>query len=492
MSLAPQEIARRRIVFVSRSMTGESLRHARAIKSLAGVCLLGISEHLPGDHVEQVFEGLACVRDAHDPNQLIAAARELAKKHGGLDRIVTTQEPLLESVARANEPLGLQGLSVATVRRVLDKSRLKPILERAGINTARDRVLTGGEDARRFVAEVGFPIVLKPPGGSGGLATWCIRSAEQLELALELMQPSAENAVLAEEYLRGQELCIDTITIANEPRFHSICYYRPSILEALEDPRIQWSCVMPRDISGDVYREFIERGLAAVRALSIGNAMTHMEGFLVEGGVRFTDATLRPAGARIGPMLGYAYEFDPYVAWARVAVDGCFDGPWERKYAVGTIFLRGLGSGLVKEVHGMESVELQIRDSLADVRLPRVGAAKSVTYTGDGYITVRHPETQAVEDALEFIARTVEITYSHPESRVPSGEADREQWKERLQYFDRQLYKPAWENDSPPAISEGNSHDRKKKLASSRRMSSSSCGGGRCQTTNILRSSNGL
>ncbi|HTG17681.1 MAG TPA: hypothetical protein VK747_20705 [Blastocatellia bacterium] len=452
MSLGPQEIARRRIVFVSRNMTGESLRHARAIKSLAGVCLLGISEHSPDDHCQQVFEELVCVQDAHDPNQLIAAARELAKKHGALDRIVTTQEPLLESVARANEAFGLQGLSVSTVRRVLDKSRLKPILERADINTARDQVLTNGEDARRFVEDVSFPIVLKPLGGSGGLATWCIRSLEQLEMALDLMQPSAENAVLAEEYLQGQEMCIDTITIASEPRFYSICYYRPSILEALEDPRIQWSCVMPRDISGDVYRDFIEQGLAAVRALSVGNAMTHMEGFLLEGGgVRFTDATLRPAGARIGPMLGFAYDIDPYVAWARVAVDGCFDRPWERKYAVGTIFLRGLGSGLVKEVHGMESVVLRIGELLVDSRLPRVGAAKSVTYTGDGYITVRHPETQAVEDALGFIARTMEITYSHPESRVPSGE----QWKERLQYFDKQLYKPAWENDFLPAISEG-------------------------------------
>jgi hypothetical protein len=455
VSLAPQGIARRRIVFVSRNMSGESLRHAQAIKSLAGVCLLGISEHSPDEHVEQVFEEVACVRDAHDPNQLIASARELARKHGELDRIVTTQEPLLESVARATEALGLQGLSVATVRRVLDKSCLKPILERAGISTARDKVLTCSDDAKRFVAEVGFPIVLKPLGGSGGLATWCIRRVEQLELALELMQPSAENVMLAEEFLRGQELCIDTITIANEPRFYSLCYYRPSILEALEDPQIQWSCVMPRAITGDVYREFTEHGLAAIRALSIGNAMTHMEGFLMEeGGVRFTDATLRPAGARIGPMLGYAYDTDPYVAWARVAVDGCFDGPWERKYAVGTIFLRGLGSGVVEEVHGIESVELQIGRLLADVRLPRVGSAKSLTYTGDGYITVRHPETQAVEDALDFIARTVEIRYSHPESPVPSGEAASEQWKERLQYFDKQLYKPAWENDSLPAVSE--------------------------------------
>ncbi len=455
MSLAQQDNARRRVVFVSREMTGESWRHARAIKSLEDVCLLGIAEHLPDANVEQVFEEVACVGDAHDSDQLIAAACELAGKHGGLDRIVTTHEILLKAAARAGEALGLDGLSVSTVRRVLDKSCLKPILERAGIDTARDRVLTDCEDARRFANEVGFPIVLKPLGGSGGLATWCIRSLEQLDTALGLMRPSAASAVLAEEYLRGREMCLDTITIENEPRFYSLCYYRPSILEALEDPQIQWSCILPRDMSGDIYRDFVEQGLAAIRALSIGNAMTHMEGFLVEGGVRFTDATLRPAGARIGPMLAYAYDIDPYFAWARVAVDGCFDGPWERKYAVGTIFLRGLGSGQVKEVRGMEAVESEIGDSLADVRLPRVDAAKSVTYTGDGYITVRHPETEAVLDALDFIVRTVEITYSDPESSRSAGVSATEQWKERLQYFDRQLYKPVWESDSPPAISEG-------------------------------------
>jgi len=454
VGLTAQYTARRRIVFVSRNMTGESLRHARAIKSLGGVCLLGVAEHPCDDYDKQVFVEVAGVGDAHDSNQLIAAARELARKHGELERIVTTQEVLLESVARSSEALGLQGPGVSTIRRVLDKSSLKSILERAGINTARDRVLTGSEDARRFAADVGFPIVLKPFGGSGGLATWCIRSDEQLETALQLMRPSAENPMLAEEFLHGQELCIDTITIANEPRFYSICYYRPSILKALEDPRIQWACVMPRDISGDRYREFIERGLAAVRSLAVGNAMTHMEGFLVEEGIRFTDATLRPAGARIAPMLAYAYDIDPYLSWARVAVDGGFDGPWERKYAVGTIFLRGLGRGLVEAVHGMEAVELQIGDSLVDVRLPLVGAAKSVTYTGDGYVTVRHQETQAVEDSLDFIARTVRITYSHPESPIPLGGDASEQWTERLRYFEKQLYKPPWENDSLPAISE--------------------------------------
>ena len=452
MSTPPQETTRR-VVHVSHRPTGESLLSARAVKKLDDVRLLGICEQPPHAEGAEVFADFVRVKDTHDADQLIAAARMLFEKHGPLHQIITAQETLLEPVARATEALGLRGMSVATVCRALDKSCLKRILEQAGIKTARDQLITSNTDARRFVDEVGFPIVLKPLGGSGGLATWCIRSAEQLELALELMQPSPESAVLAEDYLRGQELCIDTITIANEPQFYSICCYRPSILKALENPRVQWSCVMPRDISGDPFREFIEQGLKAVRALSVGNAITHMEGFLLaEGGLAFTDATLRPAGARICPMLEFAYDVDPHLAWARVAVDGCFDGPWERRYAVGTFFLRGMGSGRVEHIGGIEAVRQHLGALLVDARLPRVGATKSATYTGDGYITVRHPETEVVEDALQLIAQTVRITYSQQETPAPSNTALGEQWAQQIQYFDKQLYRPAWEEDSLPSL----------------------------------------
>ena len=271
----------RRIVFVARSFTGESLRSALAITKLNNICLLGICEQVSA---VDAFSDVACVADAHDSTQLIEAARLLQQKHGALDRIVTTYETLLEPVAKTVEALGLEGMSTATVRRALDKSLLKATFEQAGIATARSRVFTSDAEAQVFAREVGYPIVLKPLNGSGALATWSIRNEQQLLLALELTKPSHEQPLLAEEYCKGQELCFDTITIANEPRFHSICCYQPSILEAVEDPSIQWRCVMPRDISGARYEAFITQGLQAVRALSVGDAMTHMEGFLSEDG----------------------------------------------------------------------------------------------------------------------------------------------------------------------------------------------------------------
>ena len=401
----------RRIMFVCRELAGEALRCARAIQDLDDVTLLTI-----------------CVDDVNDVEKLI----ERAKSLGGVNRIVTAQETLLAAVAQANEALGLEAMSSAVVARTLDKSKLKATLNRAGVRTPLDEVVNNVEDARRFAHGVGFPIVLKPLNGSGALTTFRITNEEQLARILSLVEPP----VVAETHVNGEELCFDTVTIANEPQCYSLCCYHPPIIAAVEQPDTQWRCVMPRDL--DIYKSFIEQGLAAVRALRVGNAMTHMEGFINESGpAGFIDATLRPAGARIGPMFGFAHDVDPYRVWARVAVDDTFDGPLDRKYAVGTIFLRGPGSGSIEIVNGLEQVQHKLHDVIVESRWPRIGGPKSATYTGDGFITVRHPELSVVHDALDFIKRTVRITYSSSHS-VETG------WIERIDNF-RELNKPAWD-----------------------------------------------
>ena len=256
----------RKIVFVTPRPEGESVRAARAVGTLDDVVVLGVTEGLPDPGAADAFGDLDFVGDTHDSGQLVDAVRDLAGRWGGVERIVAVHETLLAPAARASEALGLPGMSESTVLRALDKSRLRRVLHRAGIDTACEQILADAPDARRFADRVGFPLVLKPLTGGGGLGTWRIGSHEQLELAMGLLKPSADLPILAAEHLEGQELCIDTVTLADEPRFHSLCLYEPTILDALEDPSIQWRCVMPREITDDRYRGFVEQGLAAVRA----------------------------------------------------------------------------------------------------------------------------------------------------------------------------------------------------------------------------------
>ena len=110
-------------------------------------------------------------------------------------------------------------------------------------------------------------------------------------------------------------------------------------------------------------------------------------------------------------MNGYAHDTDMYRAWARAEIDGAFDGPWERRYAVGCAFLRGSGGGRVIGVTGVDRVNAKIGPLVVESKLPTVGAPKSDSYEGDGYVIVRHPDTEVVKAAMTTVIETIQVHY---------------------------------------------------------------------------------
>ncbi len=82
----------------------------------------------------------------------------------------------------------------------------------------------------------------------------------------------------------------------------------------------------------------------------------------------------------------------------------------KRKYAVGAAYLRGMGEGRVAQVHGLEEIAQTLGDIVVEAKIPKPGQTPSGSYEGEGYIIVRHPETQVVEEALKKIVSTVHIS----------------------------------------------------------------------------------
>ena len=78
-------------------------------------------------------------------------------------------------------------------------------------------------------------------------------------------------------------------------------------------------------------------GVRAVKALGLDTGFTHMEWFRRDdGSLAIGEIAARPPGAHIVLANSYAHDADMYKAWARAVVDDAFDGPFERKYAVGS------------------------------------------------------------------------------------------------------------------------------------------------------------
>jgi hypothetical protein len=124
--------------------------------------------------------------------------------------------------------------------------------------------------------------------------------------------------------------------------------------------------------------------------------------------VAISEVGARPPGAQFTTLMSYAHDTDMYRAWARLMVFDEFDPP-ERKYAAGAAFLRGQGRGRIKAIHGIEELRKNVESLAVEVRLPRIGAPSKGTYDGDGYVIVRHPDTEVVREATAQIVHHIRV-----------------------------------------------------------------------------------
>jgi biotin carboxylase len=326
-----------------------------------------------------------------------------------VERLVGALEQLQVPLAQVREALGIEGMDVRTALNVRDKARMKTVLRDAGVPCARHQLVGRPAEAYAFAEAVGFPLVAKPPAGAGAQATYRLDDANALQGWLQAVPPHPDAPGLLEEFLVGEEHTFDSVTVGGQTIWSSVADYLPPPLEVLRNPWIQWTVVLPRDIGGPEYSGIHEVGPAALRALGVQDALTHMEWFRrPDGSVAVSEVAARPPGAQLTSMIGYAHDIDLYRAWAELVVLGRFE-PRERRYAAGTAYLRGQGRGRVRAVHGGEELQRDLGHLVVEARLPQPGQPVTSGYEGQGFVIVRDPDTEVVRGALRRIVSGIRV-----------------------------------------------------------------------------------
>jgi hypothetical protein len=402
----------RNVMFVT-PFPGRAMDYVHGAAGLDDVRLLGITQEAPGSGDASVFADLVTVASTDDPAQLVDAARVLESRHGRIHRVLGVRESLQVAVGELRRALGVPGPGPDTAELFRNKARMKDELRRHGLPCARHRLLGSWADAEAMIAELGLPVVLKPLTGTNCESVWRIRTIDELRDALVTLHASPENPTLAEEMLVGGEFTFETITIGGQVRFHSLARYHPTPLEVMETPGSPAVIVLPRDISGPEWSDASELGVRAVTALGLDTGFTHMEWFRhADGSIAIGEIAARPPSSFIDSMTGLAHDTDMCRAWARAVVDDAFDGPFPRRYAVGCVFLRGVGPGPVVRVTGVDRVHELVGRRIVEAKLPEPGAVHSDAYEGNGYFIVRDPDTEVVTTAMTTIIETIGIEYS--------------------------------------------------------------------------------
>src|SRR5215211_2758773 len=400
------------VIFAAPYFTENATRFIQATVSQPGVRVAVVSQD-PQEHLaEHLRDRIAAhwrVEDIFDPGQLAHAARVLSGHFGPIHRLYGAYEQLQVPLAEAREMLGVEGMSAEAARNFRDKPRMKNVLRGAGVPVARHGLAHTDVEAWRFVEEVGFPVVLKPPAGAGAQATFRVDDREAFGEALRISAASTQQPVLIEEFITGEEHSLETISVGGRAVWDSLTHYYPTPLEVLRNPWIQWCLLLPREIDGPQYDDIRHAAGRALTALGMDTGLSHMEWFRRrDGTVAISEVGARPPGAQITTLVSRAHDIDFLAAWACVMVYGEFTPP-ERRYAAGAAFLRGQGAGRVKAIHGLEQAGRELGELVTDVKLPEVGQTPTGSYEGEGYVLLRHPETEVVKEALLRLVSIVRV-----------------------------------------------------------------------------------
>jgi len=406
----------RSIVFVAPLFREGSNRFIRAFANVPDI-RFGVISMEPADKIDPAMRARVDahyqVRDAMSADELVRGCRGIAAGLGGtIDRLVSHLEELQIPTADARERLGIEGMHGAAARNFRDKDRMKSVLRAAGVTVARSRLLTSANDVRGFIAEVGFPIVLKPPAGLGARATFAVRNQAELDQTIAKVAPSPAHPYQAEEYVEGYESTCETVTINGAHVWRSGTHYLPGPLEVIENPWMQYCVLLPRDQNEPTFRAFDAINGRALDALGMKTGLSHMEWFRrKDGSAMVNEVGARPPGAGIMPLMSHANDCDMWAKWAELMSWDRFVAP-ERKAATGVAFFRGIGNGRVVAVKGLAEAQAEVGAYVVDRKLPEVGQPKAASYEGEGWAIVRHDDTRVVLQALKRLVELVRIEYA--------------------------------------------------------------------------------
>ena len=260
------------------------------------------------------------------------------------------------------------------MRAARDKSHQRAVLAAASLPTPAFRAVASVSGAVDAAREIGFPVVVKPVGGSGSVGVRACAGPEEVrEHAASLFAPGdAEAWALVESLIEGDEFSVEVFSgrVIGITRKH--LGVPPYFVEAGHD--------YPAAVSAEAARELTETVTRATALLGLGWGPLHWELRMSGGRAHAIEVNPRLAGGFIPELVRHAEGIDLIRATLELVVGREADAAATRRRHASIRFLFAPGAGRLDGVDGVE--EARATGGVADVALYR-SAGDLLTIEGD-------------------------------------------------------------------------------------------------------------
>ncbi|MEU0036322.1 MULTISPECIES: ATP-grasp domain-containing protein [unclassified Streptomyces] len=214
------------------------------------------------------------------------------------DAVASFTEYGLYPASQCARDLGIPGDNLTAVELTRDKTKCRELLDRHGVSPVRHRLCQDLDEARRFMRELGAPVVLKPLDGGLSEGVCLAETEELLSKSWEFTCQATDGPVLAEEFLVGPEYSVESFSASGR---HEIAAITEKVTTQL--PRfVETGHQVPARLD-EASRIAIEELITVFLTLiDQRDGPVHTELRLTDAGPRIIEAQTRVGGDQIWEM----------------------------------------------------------------------------------------------------------------------------------------------------------------------------------------------
>ena len=387
-------------VFISPNFPKNYWNFCRGLKN-NGVNTLAIGDEEYDNlstELKNVLNEYYKVSSLENYDEVYRACAYFTFKYGRIDWLESNNEYWLLRDAKLRTDFNINtGLKEDRIGGIKYKSQMKEFYKKAGVLTARYHIVTPYyEDGKKFIDEVGYPVVVKPNNGVGAAATYKLSNDEEMKHFYATHDKNVE--YIMEEFINGELLSYDGIADSKKDIIFETAHAYPVPVMNLVNDQIDLIYYSYREIPQDLK----EAGRKTVKSFDTNSRFFHCEFFRLsedkiglgnKGDIVGLEVNMRPPGGFTPDMMNYANNIDVYQIWADMVTfdKGNFDKN-SRPYHCVCLARRDAH----KYVFSQEEVIEKYRDSIVmKERMPDIMSAAM----GNDMLTARF---ETLEQCFEF------------------------------------------------------------------------------------------
>lgn len=219
-----------------------------------------------------------------------------AAKECKIDGIMTLATDMpMRAVATVAEEMGLVGISVNSALKATNKAMMRVCLKENGVPVPDFYKVSSFDEYKEVVRKFTKPFIVKPADSSGSRGIYLIDNLDDLELIYNAYKYSHEFSrcgdVVVEEYMRGKEVSVETLSVNGEVTVLQIT----DKITTGAPYFVEMGHSQPTRHSSEIAERISEVAIAAVKAIGIENGPSHTEIMVTEDGPKIVEI-----GARMG------------------------------------------------------------------------------------------------------------------------------------------------------------------------------------------------